>query len=340
MNDTLIYIFLIAMVAILVVFIGIAANRKRKGYRIIVLRDFRNPNKKRIRYLAMFDSKKDQNIKLYSNIFTPLKTKIMPPADMSGYAYDRQVFAFQGVSGHPDDDAIVFVHLPLVGRAGANEYSITISEAIQQTLDFYTEFMKHGIKDAQGVTHPIKIGDVVELDNRQYTISKVDFNGVFLQYTTIVKAKDKQGIAYDKKEVVTMQPLKDINIIESMRLLNEPDDAVSPTYASFFNTDWVMQNMGVVPVEDVNVMLATQKDYISSFNSQLHSRAMSKMGIFGRYPWLLPMAIMTFVVAISATIIWYSVTQDVGSVTNTATTAIQHILGLTKTNSTLPSPTG
>lgn len=338
MNDTLIYIILISMMAVLGIFIAIAANRKSKGFRIIILRDFRNPNKKKQRYWAMFDSRKDESIKLYSNIFRPMKSKIIPPADMSGYSYDRTVYALQGVSGHPYDDSIVFIHLPLVSRAAANEYAVALSEAIQQTLDFYTEFISHGVIDANGVRQQVKLNDIVELDNKQYVVARVDFNGLVLEYDNIIKEKTKDGIQYDKRERVALKPIKDMRIIDSMKLISEPQDAISLTYASFFNTDWVMQNMGIIPVEDVNVMLSTQKDYISSFNSQLHSRAQSKMGIFGRYPWLLPMAIMTFVVAISASIIWYSVTQDVSSVSGTATSAIQHILGLTTGNSTLPKP--
>ena len=333
MNDFWIYVFLIAMVGILAIFIAIAANRKMKGFRIIVLRDFRNPNKKNVRYWAMFDSRKDQSIKLYSNIFRPMKNKIMPPADMSGYSFDRQVYAFQGVSGHQDDDNIVFIHLPLAGRASANEYSILLSEAIQKTLDFYDAFRLLKIKDESGNLHQLKIGDILDYNNQKYTVTNIDYNGVVLSYDKTVQKRDKNNQIFNDtvRESIRFQNLSDL---QSARLIQEPEDAISPNYAQFFNTDWVMQNFGVIPVEDVNVMLTTQKDYISSFNSQLRARAESKMGIFARYPWLLPMSIMTFVVAISCVMIWYAITQDTSQVANTATSAIQHILGLTTTNST------
>lgn len=338
MSDFWIYVFLIAMLAVLGVFIAIAANRKHKGFKIMILRDFRNPNKRNTKYWAMFDSRKDKYIKLYSNIFRPMKNKVQPPADMSGYSFDRTLYGFQGVSGHPDDDAIVFIHLPLVGRASANEYSINLSEAIQKTMDFAAQFSQIRFNDASGnPTTPIKIGDVISLDNNQYTIANINFNGIQLEYYKDVQSRNRQGETVTVKEKVTTM-INDLPTIRRFVLMAEPKDAITPGYAQFFNTDWIMQNMGVIPVEDVNVMLSTQKDYISSFNSQLHARAESKMGIFARYPWLLPMAIMTFVVTISSIMMWYGVSQDTGSVASTATSAIQHILGLTSaSNSTLPA---
>lgn len=343
MNDTLIYLLLFAMLGVLACFIAIALQRKSKGFKIVILRDFRNPNRKHQHYWAMFDSRKDEFIKLYSNIFRPLRSKIIPPADMAGYSYDRTIYAYQGVSGHPDDDNIVFIHLPLVGRTGANEYAINLSEAIEKSLDFYEVIRGLRIgsaKEEDNETYPLRIGDAVEYLNLSFTITHIDHKGVVLSNKVMVQVKNKDGTD-GEHEKITETVLRNPDDLSKLLLVNEPEGATAINFGNFFSTDWVMQEMGVIPVEDVNTMLATVKSYIASYNSKLHDKAMSKMSFWARNPYLIYNIIMIFVIVIASSIVWYSVTQDAASVGNTATSAIQHIMGLVQKNTstaTLPAP--
>lgn len=310
MNDFWIYIFLMAMIGVLMIFMLIAANRKMKGFKIIVLRDLRNPNRTNIKYWAMYNSHKDEYIKLYSNIFRPTKSKIKPPADMGGYSYDHTVYAIQGPSGHPDDDNIVFIHLPLIGQASADQLAISQTEAIQRTLLFKKWVDEKGLK----------IGMIVDYNNTKFWISSIDFNGISLS----AELTDEHG--NKKTETKRLTSFTEFN---NIRILETPSDATTPQLADYFNREWIMQNMGVVPIEDANLMLAQDKAAIASFNSKLHDRALSNLSMFARYPWLLPMIIMVFVVVISSSILWYSISQDTAHVGNVATAAIQHIAGMT-----------
>lgn len=325
MDDTIIYVILIAMLGVMGIFIGIAANRKSKGFKIVVLRDFRNPNKKKTTFWAMYDSRKDEYIKLYSSIFKPTKSGMLPPADLSGYSFDRVIYAVQGPTGNAYDDNIVFIHLPLIGLPSANEYSISMSEAIQKTIRI-REFIEK---------HNFKINDVIEYNNSMYTIKDINFNGVVLSFNKIITTKD-HGVEKQTNQEETIL-VKDLDKIETFKLMESPITSYAPTLINYFNTNWVMQNMGIVPIEDVNLMLSVNKNAIASFNSKLHDRAMSKMGLWARYPWMIPMVILIFVVVISASILWYSISQDVSGVGNTATAAIQQIVGIAN-KSTIAHP--
>jgi hypothetical protein len=325
MDNTIIYVFLVAMIGVLGVFIAIAANRKSKGFRIVVLRDMRNPNKKNTRYWAMYDSRKDEYIKLYSSIFRPMKSGILPPADMSGYSFDRTVYAIQSPSGHPYDDNIVFIHLPLVGQASAEEQSISLSEAIEHTIQNMQFFQNSNFK----------IGDEVTYKDRGYVIKNIDFNGMTLSYTEVKQIKNKAGETIEHKEEQLLN-IRELSELQNVKVVQSPPDAYKPVLANFFNTKWVMQNIGVVPVDDVNLMLSTNKNAIASFNSKLHDRAMSKSSFWTRYAWLLPVVMLIMVSVIGTVIMWYSISQDTTSVGNTATAAIQHIIGVVNSSTVKP----
>lgn len=304
------------MVGVLGIFIAIAANRKSKGFKIIILRDFRNPNRKNISYWAMYDSRKDEYIKLYSSIFRPMKSGIQPPSDLSGYSFNKIIYGIQSPTGNAYDDNIVFIHLPLVGQASANEYAISMSEAVQKTIRM-REFIEN---------HKLKINDIIEYNNAKYIIKDINFNGITLSFNTTSITKEN-GI---EKQTIKENNIivRDLDKIETFKLLESQATSYEPTLINYFNTNWVMQNMGVVPIEDVNLMLSVNKNAIASFNSKLHDRAMSKMGLWSRYPWLIPMVILIFVVVISSSILWYSISQDTAAVGSTATAAIQHIIGI------------
>ena len=319
---TWVWILLFAMLGVLAIFIAIAANRKLKGFRLIVLKDFRNPTAPPKRYWALFDSSKDAAIKLYSNIFRPMKNKIIPPFDLSAYSYNRMVFCLQGISGHPEDENIVPVHVPVVGQAGAVDYSNEISGAVLATLRLKETLEKKNLK----------IGDVIEYENKQYTINDINYNGIELMHKEL-----QTKTARDGSDVSKMQNLytivSNLEDIDTIKVRKTESKNRKPELINFFNPGWVFQNLGVVPVEDVNVVLQSEKSSVASFNSKVNDRVLAKSTIWTKYPWLIPMAIMTFVVVIGSTIFFYNISQSTATgeagISSTAIAAIEHISGIT-----------
>ena len=276
----------------------------------------------------MFNSAKDPYIKLYSNIFRPMKSGMNPPHDMKGFDWGGQVFALVGVSGHPEDDNRVLVHVPVVGQAGAIQYSQELSDAV-----INTETMRSAISKQK-----LRFDDKVEYDNKKYYIKNLSYKGAVLAYTENVIGKDKQGKEMSKtiEKIINVTEPSDI---ANIRITTTSATNREPGLNDYYSPDWVFETLGVVPVEDPNLILRPDKDAISSFNSKVTERQQSVMSLFGRYPWLLPLTIYSFAIAICLAIIFYAVTQDTSQVTNTATAAIQHIAGMSTSGTALPKPT-
>lgn len=315
-----IWITLFAVLGIMSVFVAIAGNRKWKGFKLVVLRDMRNQASGPVKYWAMYDSKKDEYIKLYSNIFRPIKSGLNPPFDLSGFSYQRTVYAIRSPTGHPEDDSIVPIHLPMVGQASAIQYSQEVSAAIIHTLD---------LKNIIDKKH-LKFGDIVTYDDKTYSVDGIYFWGVKLGYDITENMKGYDGKPTTKTVRKTIS-INDSKKIDKIAITSTGPDNRVPGMTDFLGSDWVLEKLGVVPVEDANVLLRSAKDAIASFNSKVTERQQSVMSLFGKYPWLIPMAIMIFVVAIASTIFFYGVGQTVSSSTsaiqNVATNAIQKILG-------------
>lgn len=328
-NDLLIWIFLFSMLGILGIFMAIAANRKWKGFRLVILKDLRNPSGGSVRYWALYNSAKDDYVKLYSNLFRPFKNKITPPFDLSAYSYDRTIYALRGVSGHPEDENIIPIHLPLVSAAGATQYSSEASGAVIRTLKLMDRIL----------AKKLRISDVIELDNQSYYVKSIDYNGVTIAYEGEEEIKNKDGTI--SKHKVEYSQLLDLDRLDELKITIPAKDRELPSYIDFFNTGWVMQTLGVVPVEDVNVVLSSQKSAVASFNSKVNERVLNKQGWFTRNVVLVQVILITMVFAIAFSIIIYATQNYVTSVGNgvTASSAsfIQKLVGMGQTTGAIPT---
>lgn len=320
MDETLIWLFLFSMLGVLGIFIAIAANRKYKGYKLIILRDFRNFAKGPTKYWALYRVGKDSAVKMYANIFKPTKSEMTPPFDLGAFSYNRTIYAVRGVTGHPEDDNIVPIHIPLVGQGSAIAYSNEISSAVISALAH-----KQAVEAAD-----ISVGDIVDYRDSRWIVSSIGADGVELHG----QIADGGGSGADIPKAF----VADTSEYARFKPVSKCADRTPQALSAYLGPDWVFRYLGLVPVQDANIILRSAKDAIATFNSAIQERQQSVMSMFARYPWLIPMALLSFVVVISASIIWYSVSQDAGSVASTATAAIQHLVGLTAT-STIPVAT-
>jgi hypothetical protein len=88
--------------------------------------------------------------------------------------------------------------------------------------------------------------------------------------------------------------------------------------------DWVCQTFGIVPVEDVNVILASEKDAIATFNSTINDKVNSKQSFMKQNAMLLLFIMGMFVIFIGAAVEYDVINQHAPS----ATTTIPSVLGV------------
>jgi len=85
-------------------------------------------------------------------------------------------------------------------------------------------------------------------------------------------------------------------------------------------------------LEKTNILLRTQLDAATQVAEELENEGRGLLSFFGRYPWLIPMIIMVFVVMVSLIIYWYGFTDMITKVTGQASKSIinatQEALGL------------
>ncbi len=298
-SDSIIYIILIVMIAAVFGFMMLGLSRKRNGYKLTIIKDFRNMSTPPKKYLALYNPQKDEHIKLYSNILSPIKSKIIPPFNLQSFAYTKNIYAYQGVSGHNYDDNIVPIHLPVIGLAAAQEYSQEMSNIILSVVDHYNIYEKMSLQEGMGV----------ELDNKSYKISQITARGVYLT---------GEGLK---------EPLEifDIDKISKLKILTKPKESKKIYMNDLVTAEFIAYNLGVVPTEDVNIMLSNAKDAISSFNSKIATKQNSVMSLFGKYPWLIPMVILMLAAGISSAVMYTGSAQAASSIYNTAGAAITSI---------------
>lgn len=301
------------MILALFGFMMLGYSRKKNGYKLTIIKDFRNMSVAPKKYLAIYNPQKDEHIKLYSNIFSPIKSKIIPPFNLQSFSYTKNIYAYQGVSGHSYDDNIVPIHLPVIGLAAAQEYSQEMSNVILSVIDHFHIYEKMSLQE----------GMDVELNNKSYNISRITARGIYLE---------AEGL----KEPIE---LFDIDQISKLKVLSKPKESKRIYMNDLVNAEFIAYNLGVVPTEDVNIMLSNAKDAISSFNSKIASKQNSVMSMFGKYPYLVPMILMFLVVGITAAIMYSAAGQAASQLLNTGTaavtsinqTAISAIASITKT---------
>jgi hypothetical protein len=303
-----IWAFLIVAVGILFIFVGLAAHKRVKSTKLTVIKDVRNPSKPPEIWYIFYNPAKDNFIKMYSNLFRPFRNKINPPFDLSGYKWGRQMFAVRGVLGpeQPEDSNLVPVHIPIVSRAGAEQFCSEVAGGIQHGLAIRDAIEKSGLR----------IGDDVEFDNRNFTVDALGAYGVKLGYdkttkeTVIVGDKEtEKDVKVHKTEIVGRA-----DGIASIRITKTNDANLKPGLANFFDTEFVMRTWGIVPIENSNVVLENQKSAVSSFNSKSNDFIRSKESWATRNQALVGFIMISFVFAVVASILIYTTQGYVHSV--------------------------
>ena len=131
-----IWFTLLIMVSVLVAVIIFAWNRKRKGKILVIEKDFRNPFKGSRRYLLLYD-KNINGLRLYTNVFKPKSEKLIPTFERDPFLWDsKTIYAYQGISGNPDDDNIIPIHKPIVSQSAAMQQAKEISNSLVNTMNF------------------------------------------------------------------------------------------------------------------------------------------------------------------------------------------------------------
>lgn len=330
-----IWFTLLIMISVLVGVVIFAWNRKRKGKILVIEKDFRNPFKGSRRYLLLYD-KNINGLRLYTNVFKPKSEKLIPTFERDPFLWDtKRIYAYQGVSGNPDDDNIIPIHKPIVSQSAAMQQAKEISNSLVNTMNFLEACKNYRV--GQRAVYKRQNGkDTIDISG---VIKSIGYAGVEFEY----KYKDPkkadeivtQSILFSELgELKNLKPVmvKDANGNEHPDLT---DVMPPPSYEDFITPEWVMQNYGVVPVEDVNVMLAKQKDAIASFNSSVNDRIMSHSSWITRNSTMLMVIVLVFVIAITNGILIYQWSQAM----NIAVAAAHGASAATKAVSILPNVT-
>ena len=292
-------------------------NRKSKAKVIVVLKDFRNPALGPMKYYGIYDKGAD-TIRLYKTLISPGQASMTPPFDMRAYTHDGRVLCYRGVTGHMEDENLVPIHYAVVSQAAALETSKEIAAAIQNTQNFIAATSKFNIGDqvAYAYDTPRLLGGS-EKHKIEGLISDVGYRGVSILYAEEVENKDKtKSIIQKVHNVVEMKELAKINVVKKAEQKGTPEDRLS----KFFNAEWVMQNLGVIPVDDVNVVLSSEKSAVAQFNSKVNDRVLSKQGWFARNREAVVLVVTIISLAIAFSIMAYSTQSYVTHVLGTAPT--------------------
>lgn len=334
----IIWLVLIMMVGVLVVLVMFAWNRKRKAKILIIEKDFRNPYKGSRKYLLLYD-KNINGLRLYSNVFKPKSEKLIPTFERDPFLWDAKIiYAYQGVSGNPDDDNIVPIHKPIVSQSGALQQAKEISNSLINTMNFLESCKNY--REGQRAIYTMRKADK-ETFEVAGIIKGIGYAGVEFEYQ-YQDPKNQEKVLTQNILFTELGQLKNLKpvMVKDGQGTEHPDlwdVKPAPAYEDFLTPEWVMENYGVIPVEDVNVMLATQKDAIASFNSQVNDRAMSHSSWITRNSTTIMIIMLIFVVVITNSIAIYEWSQVmaqahaalVGSAT--AVKAVSVLPNLTKT---------
>ncbi|MGC9132570.1 MAG: hypothetical protein ACP5HJ_02940 [Candidatus Micrarchaeia archaeon] len=108
------------LLAILMSYVELAAYRKMRGFKFVLLKDFRNPHLKPKKYLLM---REDNEINFYNSSYA-LKPAIKaePYFDPNSFAFDKTIYGVAGVSGEKEDDIIIPISIPLTSKVQLEKY--------------------------------------------------------------------------------------------------------------------------------------------------------------------------------------------------------------------------
>jgi hypothetical protein len=293
------------MISVLVSVVVFAWYRKRKGKILVIEKDFRNPYKGSRKYLLLYD-KSINGLRLYSNVFKPKSDKLIPTFERDPFLWDSKViYAYQGVSGNPDDDNIVPIHKPIVSQAGALQQAKEISNSLVNTMNFLAACKDY--RNSQRAIFTIGADKQVE-----GIIKHIGYDGVQFEYTYInPKTNEPLTKSIVFNELTQLKQLKPV-MVKDEDEKEHPDlwNTPAPSTEDFLTTEWVINNYGIVPVEDVNVMLAKTKDAIASFNSAVNDRIMSHASWITRNATTVMIIVLVFVLAITNSILIYQWSQS------------------------------
>lgn len=316
-----IWFTLIILIGVLVGLVIFAWNRKHKGKILVIEKDFRNPYRGPRRYLLLYD-KRTNGLKLYSNVFKPTHEKLIPTFERDPFLWDsKTIHAYQGVSGNPDDDNIVPIHKPIVSQSAALQQAKEISNSLVNTMNFLAACKNYRVEQ-RAIYKRMNGKDALEISG---VIKGIGYVGVEFEYM-YEDPKDKQVhtqriIFNELSQLKNLQPVmvKGADGVERPELT---DIKPAASYEDFLTPEWVMNNYGVVPVEDVNVMLAKQKDAIASFNSAVNDRIMSHSSWITRNATTVMIIVLVFVLAITNGILIYQWSQAMAIATASAHGAV------------------
>lgn len=316
------YLILLSVGGIIAIF---ALRRKMKS-RILVVRDARNRSLPEERYYLVNDRRVKQ-LRLYKTLIHPSHTAIMPPTDIKPYIFsDGKMYGYRGVTGHPDDDNIMLLRWPIVGEAMGREYSSTMSDAIQKTLSFFDACKVYHINDE--VT--FKIGNV----EKDGIVTNMGYDG--LEITYIIKKANKEGVPEEieqKSLFRTASQLKEADV--KITKAADKDTAVAGKITDFFNVDWVCNNLGIIPIDDANIIYKMQKDFIVEFNSRVSERMDKRKSWLERNQLLVWMVIMTLALAVFFAICAYATQNYVSSIAGHAEVVNNEISAILNATHTL-----
>lgn len=172
-------------------FLAFIGNRARKGYRLYLLADGRNPLRKVVKRFAIFSKVKRRGY-IYTSPFALRVEKEVAYTDPNAWAFDKILLGAIGITGNPDDDNITFFSLPIISSALMHTNAVKLSES------FNIEIKK--ILGAKELEKKKSAKDIVDFINDEY--SKVINPSWFLKVFGIVDASDYNVILLGQRSIV------------------------------------------------------------------------------------------------------------------------------------------
>lgn len=340
MNVAYIAIYLILIMALGGV--GVFALRRKSKAKVAVIRDLRNPSAPEKKFY-FYPNSKAGYIALYSNLITPFSSGITPPTDLRPYIYwDKRLYGYVGVSGKAEDDNIVLLRRPMVGQVEAQLQAQSLADAIQKTLGFYEVCNNYRINDE------VEFLDVEseEDENEKYQGRIVDmgYEGIVIEAETwldrtVEVIEDGRKVKEKRREKKTHTfTLTSAEAVAEAKLkvikAAGKSVALSAGIDRFFNEKWVSVNLGIVPVDDVNVMLRSQKEFIAEFNSKVNDRVLARQSWLERNMVLVSVVLVVVGLSIAFAIMAYAtqqyVTGTIGHTSSALNSLAQKIINSTR----------
>lgn len=333
----------VILIVLLVVFGAITffVVRRKVRAKPITIRDLRNPRKADETYYAIMD-KKAGIIRFYSNLVTPLRSGILPPLDMRAYTFSGRLYGYRGVSGDPEDDNVALLRWPLVGQVDAAQQSSSIADAVQKTMLFFGACNNYKINDQVSFTY--------NASTYKGVITNMGYDGLEITapttYSKKVETKDAQGkvTGIEEKEITEnmryiFATKPDIDAAEiTVTKAAEKESAISAQLSKFFTPQWSMVNYGVVPIDDVNQLRASQKDFIAEFNSKVDDRANSRKSWLERNILLVWVISLSLVLVVAYSIVIYTTSSAINTILGNVQNSAINILQLLNRTATLGKP--